>query len=81
MSPLSKAFGLFGGVFGKKHTEYKVVEGDSLEWLAEKFRTSVRSIQTLNNLQDDIIYTGRYVLPTKHYCSEDKPNPSNSPPL
>lgn len=60
--PLNKAFVLLGQVLSKKHREYKVVEGDSLEWLAEKFGTSVKSIKRLNNLRDDIICTGRYAL-------------------
>ncbi|BBN19330.1 lipoprotein NlpD [Marchantia polymorpha subsp. ruderalis] len=55
---LSKALVLLSQVLWKKEREYKVVEGDNLEWLAEKFGTSVKSIKKLNNLQDDVICTG-----------------------
>lgn len=57
---LSKALVLLSQVLWKKEREYKVVEGDNLEWLAEKFGTSVKSIKKLNNLQDDVICTGRF---------------------
>ncbi|KAL2610410.1 hypothetical protein R1flu_028983 [Riccia fluitans] len=54
---LSKVLGLLGQALWREEMEYRVVEGDNLEWLAEKFGTSVKSIKKLNNLQDDLITT------------------------
>lgn len=52
---LSKIFFLANLVLfkGRKH---RVVEGDCLEGIAEKYDTSVSAIKTLNNLDDDVIH-------------------------
>ncbi|CAM6085165.1 unnamed protein product [Calypogeia fissa] len=73
MFPLGEALVFFDHILGKKNREYKVVEGDSLECLAEKFRTSINSIKTLNNLQDDTIYTGS-ILKIKPSVESEKQN-------
>ncbi|KAL3690268.1 hypothetical protein R1sor_016577 [Riccia sorocarpa] len=54
---LSRVLVLLRQALWRKDMEYRVEEGDSLEWLAEKFGTSVSSIKRLNNLKDDLIRT------------------------
>ncbi|KAL3678289.1 hypothetical protein R1sor_021245 [Riccia sorocarpa] len=54
---LSRVLVLLRQALWRKEMEYRVEEGDSLEWLAEKFGTSVSSMKRLNNLKDDLIRT------------------------
>ena len=60
MLTLSKTFVLLGQFLSNKNREHKVLEGDSLEWLAAKYGTTVKALKKLNNMKDDIIYSGRY---------------------
>lgn len=60
MLTLSKTFFLLGRFLSNKNREHKVLEGDSLEWLAAKYGTTVKALKKLNNMKDDIIYSGRY---------------------
>ncbi|XP_024535767.1 uncharacterized protein LOC112348924 [Selaginella moellendorffii] len=56
---LSKIFMLLGSFLWRDRDRvHKVVDGDSLEWLAEKYGTTVSALRRLNNLQTDTIYTG-----------------------
>jgi len=58
MLTLSKTFVLLGQFLSNKNREHKVLEGDSLEWLAAKYGTTVKALKKLNNMKDDIIYSG-----------------------
>ncbi|KAJ7299399.1 hypothetical protein O6H91_07G050800 [Diphasiastrum complanatum] len=53
----SKAFVLLGRMLWKDRV-HAIVDGDSLEWLAEKYGTTVAALRKLNNLQGDVIYSG-----------------------
>lgn len=54
---LSKVF-LLSNLVISKTRKHRVIEGDSLEGIAEKYGTTVSSLKKLNNLDDDVIYTG-----------------------
>ncbi|XP_057821174.2 uncharacterized protein LOC131033887 isoform X2 [Cryptomeria japonica] len=41
-----------------KKRKHRVIEGDSLEAIAEKYDTTVYALKKLNNLNDDVIYRG-----------------------
>ena len=64
MLSLSKTFALLGQILNNKNREHRVGDGDSLAWLAEKYGTTVKALKELNNMKDDIIYSGRFVT---HY--------------
>lgn len=61
MLTLSKTIVLLGQFLSNKNREHKVVDGDSLAWLAEKYGTTVKALKKLNNLTGDVIYSGRLV--------------------
>lgn len=62
MLSLSKTFALLGKVLSNNNREHRVGDGDSLAWLAEKYGTTVKALKELNNMKDDTIYSGRFVL-------------------
>lgn len=59
---LSKTFVLLGRVLGARNREHKVLDGESLVWLAQKYGTTVKELKRLNNIKNDVIYSGRYVI-------------------
>jgi len=58
---LSKTLVLLGQVLCNNNREHRVGDGESLAWLAEKYGTTVNALKKLNNLKDDVIYSGRFV--------------------
>lgn len=58
---LSKTFVLLGQILCTSNREHRVGDGESLAWLAEKYGTTVKALKKLNNLKDDVIYSGRFV--------------------
>ncbi|XP_073385960.1 uncharacterized protein [Physcomitrium patens] len=55
---LSKTFVLLGRVLGARNREHKVLDGESLVWLAQKYGTTVKELKRLNNIKNDVIYSG-----------------------
>ncbi|KAH9310761.1 hypothetical protein KI387_025796, partial [Taxus chinensis] len=67
---LSKVF-LLVGLFFFKRKKHRIIEGDSLEGIAEKYNTTVSVLKKLNKLDDDVIYTGS-ILEVDHQDSHKK---------
>lgn len=68
MLSLSKMFSLLGQILSSKDREHRVGDGDSLAWLAEKYGTTVKALKKLNNMKDDVIYSGRFVTLHSDMC-------------
>lgn len=58
---LSKTLVLLGRIVCSNYREHTVGDGESLARLAEKYGTSVKALKELNNLDEDVIYSGRFV--------------------
>lgn len=69
MLSLSKTFSLLGQILSIKDQEHRVGDGDSLVWLAEKYGTTVTALKKLNNMKDDVIYSGRFVTHHSDICA------------
>eukprot|EP01018_Ginkgo_biloba_P015533 Gb_30821 [translate_table: standard] len=63
---LSNIF-LLAGLVPLKNRNHRVVEGDSLEGIAEKYGTTVCALKKLNKLDDDVIYTGSMLVVEKQH--------------
>jgi hypothetical protein len=69
MLSLSNTFGLLGRILRDRDREHRVGYGESRSFFSENYCKTMKALKKLNNIKDDVIYTGRFVAHDSDMCS------------